>query len=88
MAETAASAYSGTSLSPTRRSPATGDENRRVMVYISGSAMTSDTSGLPQEVAAAKDTHSRSVLAALVAVDDPPRQVMVSTCRISWTLPD
>jgi hypothetical protein len=64
------------------------DEDRRITVYISGSAIASDNSGLPNEVAAAKDTHGRSVLAALVAVDDPPRQVMVSTAGISWTLPD
>jgi hypothetical protein len=65
-----------------------GDENRRITVYVSGSAMASDNSGLPQEVAVAKDTHGRSALAALVAVDDPPRQVMVSTAGISWMLPD
>jgi hypothetical protein len=65
-----------------------GDEDRRVMVYISGSAMASENSTLPKEVADAKDTHGRSVLSALVAVDDPPREVMVSTAGISWTLPD
>jgi hypothetical protein len=66
----------------------TGDDNRRITVYISGTAMASDNSGLPQEVAAAKDTHGRSVLTALIAVDDPPPHVMVSTAGISWTLPD
>jgi hypothetical protein len=65
-----------------------GDGSRSITVYISGSAMASHNSGLPQEVAAAKDTNGRSALAALVAVDDPPRQVMVSTAGISWNLPD
>jgi hypothetical protein len=65
-----------------------GDKNRRVTVYISGTAMASDNRGLPHEVVAAKETNGRSVLAALVAVDDPPHQVMVSTAGISWTIPD
>jgi hypothetical protein len=50
--------------------------------------MESSNDGLPQEVVAAKNTHGRSVLATLVALDDPPSQVMVTTAGISLTLPD
>ena len=50
--------------------------------------MASDNAGLPQEVAQAKDTNGRSVVATLVSVDDPPEEVMVSTAGISLTLPD
>jgi hypothetical protein len=56
-----------------------GQETRRIAVYISGSAIASDNEGLPQEVAAAKNTHGRSVLSTLVSLDDPPGEVMVTT---------
>ena len=65
-----------------------GDETRRITVYISGTAMASANEGLPQEVVVAKNTRGRSVLSMLVALDDPPRQVMVTTAGISLTLPD
>lgn len=50
--------------------------------------MASDNEYLPREVAQAKDTDGRSVLQTLVALDEPPEQVMVSTAGISLTLPD
>jgi len=49
--------------------------------------MESADEGLPQEGVAAKSTHGRSVLSTLVSLDDPPRQVMVTTAGISLTLP-
>lgn len=65
-----------------------GDETRRIQVFVSGTAMASQNDGLPSEVAQAKETNGRSVVATLLALDDPPRQVMVSTAGISLTLPD
>jgi hypothetical protein len=44
--------------------------------------------GLPQEVVAAKETRGRSVLSTLVALDDPPREVLLTTAGVSLTLPD
>jgi hypothetical protein len=64
-----------------------GEETRRIVVYISGTAMASDDRGLPQEVVAAKNTHGRSVLSSLVGLDDPPAEVMATTAGISLTLP-
>jgi len=65
-----------------------GDDTRRIQVFISGTAMDSGNDGLPQEVAQAKDTHGRSVVATLIALDEPPEQVMVTTAGVSLTLPD
>jgi hypothetical protein len=65
-----------------------GEETRRITVYISGTAIASADAGLPQEVVAAKDTQGRSVMSMLVALDDPPRQVMVTTAGVSLTMPD
>lgn len=65
-----------------------GDESRRMTIYISGTAMALANEGLPEEVVAAKNTHGRSVLSTLVALNDPPRQVMVTTAGISLTLPE
>ena len=67
---------------------ARGEESRRVTVFISGTAMESRDEGLPQDVVAAKNTRGRTVVATLVALDDPPRQVMVTTAGISRTLPE
>lgn len=64
-----------------------GDEARRIAVYVSGTAMRSEE-GLPPEVVAAKNTRGRSVLSSLVALDDPPAEVMATTAGISLTLPD
>lgn len=65
-----------------------GQETRRITVLISGTAMDSDNGGLPDEVVAAKNTRGRSVLSTLVGLDDPPREVMVTTAGISLTRPD
>lgn len=67
---------------------ARGDETRRITVFISGTALASADGGLPQEVVAAKHTRGRSVVATLVALHDPPAQVMVTTAGISRSLPD
>jgi hypothetical protein len=65
-----------------------GEEARRITIYVSGSAMASADEGLPREVVAAKNTRGRSVLSTVVALDDPPRQVMVTTAGISRNLPE
>lgn len=65
-----------------------GDETRRIQVFISGTAMSVDNDRLPGEVAHAKETNGRSVVASLLALDDPPSQVMATTAGISLTLPD
>lgn len=56
-----------------------GDHIRPLTVFISGTAMASVDSGLPQEVARAKQTDGRSVVEAVLREDNPPRCVMVST---------
>ena len=64
------------------------EETRRITVYVSGSAMASADRGLPDEVVAAKNTGGRSVLSTLVGLDDPPREVMVTTAGVSLALPN
>ncbi len=64
-----------------------GEEERRIAVYISGTAMAFDE-GLPPETLAAKKTRGRSVLSALVGLDDPPAEVMATTSGISLALPN
>lgn len=65
-----------------------GDEFREVEVYISGTALWASNESLPREVAQAKETAGRSVVASLLALDDPPTQLSVSTAGISLSLPD
>lgn len=65
-----------------------GGNSRPVTVFISGSAVASDNAGLPGEVRAAKETEGRSVVVNLLAIDDPPRQLMVSTSGVSWVTED
>ncbi len=64
-----------------------GDETRDVQIYISRTAMASSNEGLPWEVAQAKLTDGQSVVATLLGVDDPPREVSVTTAGISMTMP-
>jgi hypothetical protein len=65
-----------------------GKETQMVEVYISGTAMASENEYLPVEVAHAKETNGRSVVTTLVGLDEPPRQISVTTAGISHTLPD
>jgi hypothetical protein len=65
-----------------------GDDTRVVEVYISGTAIASADEHLPREVAQAKDTNGRSALMMFLGLDDPPRQVVVTTAGVSDTLPD
>ena len=65
-----------------------GEERRRVTVFISGTAMASANEHLPEEAAAAKNSHGRSVLSQVVGLDDPPTQVSVTTAGIRFGLPD
>jgi hypothetical protein len=65
-----------------------GEEARHIEVFLTRTAMQSVNEGLPREVAQAKEEEGRSVVATLLAIEDPPPQVMVSTAGISLTLPD
>jgi len=65
-----------------------GDQSRLVTVYISGTAMASENQHLPQEVARAKETDGRTVVADLVSLDDPPEEVSVTTAGVSLAMPD
>ncbi len=67
---------------------ARGDETRRVKVFISGTAAALPDESLPRDVIVAKRTVGRSVVMTLVAIDDPPQEVMVTTAGMSWPLPD
>ncbi len=64
-----------------------GEQIEPVQIYISGTAMASNNEYLPQEVAQAKETHGRSVVATLLGMDAPPREVSVTTAGISLTMP-
>jgi hypothetical protein len=64
------------------------EEARTIGVYVSGPAMEIENEYLPQEVARAKETLGRSVVTGLLALDDPPRDVMVTTAGVSLSLPD
>lgn len=86
-------AYNGTM--PTRRDVVAynwtiqrGDEQREVVIYISGTAMVVDDRGLPEEVVAAKNTQGRSALASIVGLDEPPTEITVTTAGLSLTGPD
>jgi hypothetical protein len=65
-----------------------GKEERWIQVYISRTALISDDEHLPREVAQAKATDGRSVVVTLLALGDPPEEVMVTTAGISLTVPD
>ena len=62
-------------------------QERRVIVWISGSAMAS-SSGLPPEVSEAKRTRGRSVARQLCQIDDPPAEVMAATYGIRLGVPN
>jgi hypothetical protein len=66
-----------------------GDELRDTHVHITRTVMASPApEGFPREVAEARATNGRSVVVTLLALDDPPEEVMVSTAGVSLTLPD
>ncbi len=65
-----------------------GAETRPVTVFISRTAMASANDHLPQEVAAAKNTHGRSVVPQVVGLDEPPTTMSVTTAGIRFGLPD
>jgi hypothetical protein len=62
-----------------------GNETRMVEVIISRTVLMSENEHLSQEVARAKETDGRSAVATLVALDDPPSAVEVTTAGISLT---
>jgi hypothetical protein len=63
-----------------------GDDRRFISVYISHEV--TEMSGLPREVEQAKTTNGRSAARAALSVDEPPREISVTTHGISWRLPD
>ncbi len=64
-----------------------GDQVEPIQIFISRTAMVSANEHLPQEVAQAKATEGRSVVATLLGLDNPPGQVSVTTAGISMTMP-
>lgn len=60
-----------------------GDEIRKICVFVSGTAMAVANDHLPREVVTAKETEGRSVVAMLASLEDPPKEVMVSTAGVS-----
>lgn len=63
------------------------EQTEHVRVFISRTAMASSNEHLPHEVAQAKESEGRSVVTSLLGVDEPPRQVSVTTAGISVTMP-
>jgi hypothetical protein len=61
-----------------------GDEARRIVVWVSGSAMASNDDALSPDIAEAKHTEGRSVLESLVSQLNPPAEVLVSTHGVRW----
>lgn len=55
-----------------------GEETRRVVIWISGSAMASRDAGLPTDVAQAKRTKGGSVVTSLLDLESPPSRC---SCR-------
>jgi len=60
-----------------------GEETRRITVFFSGTAMSVDDEDLPAAVVDAKTTRGRSALRAVVGLDDPPREITVTTAGIT-----
>lgn len=54
-----------------------------IAVYISRTVLASDDAGLPPEVVQAKATDGRSVAESLSDVDDPPKELLVTTIGIN-----
>jgi TIR domain len=65
-----------------------GDEVRTIQFYVSGTVLASDDGGLPPEVAEAKQTNGRSAVMSVLAMEDPPKDIVASSTGISFKLPD
>lgn len=65
-----------------------GDEKRRIQFFISGTVLESADEHLPSEVAEAKKSEGRSAVMSVLAMDDPPENVVALSTGISFTLPD
>jgi hypothetical protein len=61
-----------------------------VHIYISGTAMAvaDEHEHLLREVVQAKATNARSVVISLIALDEPPQEVTVTTAGVSLSMPD
>jgi TIR domain-containing protein len=58
-------------------------EQHDIAVYLSRTALACDDSELPAEVVEAKATDGRSVAESLADVDDPPKELLVTTVGIN-----
>jgi hypothetical protein len=65
-----------------------GEETRTIQFNVSGSVLASSDAGLPPEVVAAKQTNGRSAVMGVLAMDDPPKDIVASSTGISFKLPD
>jgi hypothetical protein len=65
-----------------------GDETRRIQFFVSGTVLESSDEGLPPEVAEAKRTEGRSAVMSVLAMENPPEDVVALSTGISFTLPD
>jgi hypothetical protein len=62
-------------------------EQRTVKVFLSGTVLEVER-GLPPEIVKAKETMGRSAVASLLSLEDPPRELSITTRGISWQLPN
>ena len=58
-------------------------ERHDIAVYISRTVLACDDEGLPPEVVTAKATNGKSVAESLADVDDPPKELLVTTVWIN-----
>lgn len=65
-----------------------GDETRRIQFFISGTVLSTDDEHLPPEVAEAKISEGRSAVMSVLAMENPPENVVALSTGISFTLPD
>lgn len=65
-----------------------GSDERSIVVFISRTAMASANAHLPEDVASAKETLGRTAIASVLGLDDPPREISVTTAGVSLALPD
>lgn len=56
-----------------------GEETRRLLVEVAGSAMASGDAGLPEETVAAKATQGRSAVEGVLDRQDPPGVITLGT---------
>ena len=58
-------------------------ERHDIAVYVSRTVLACDDEGLPPEVVSAKATDGKSVVESLADIDDPPKELLVTTVGIN-----